>query len=99
MAAFAPLFDPGEVERLVQQLQPVPPLELGTLRWLEQHKIWERLNAASHRAAATSSEDLALSTLLTFEKLHLAVQGAITVETWKNNVLPKLVVSWNQRRS
>jgi hypothetical protein len=59
---------------------------------LDQHKIWERLNVASHRAAATNSDDLALSTLLTYEKLGLAVRGVVAVESWRNNVLPQIAV-------
>ena len=62
-------------------------------RWLEQYQMWERINLASHRAAATNSDDAGLAALLTYEKLGVAVRGAICVESWRNHVLPRLAVS------
>lgn len=38
IGAIAPLFDPSEAERIVQELAPVGILELGTTKWVAGNK-------------------------------------------------------------
>ena len=84
--------DAGEAERLVCRLAPVPLLELGTAPWLEQHKLWERLNCQSHISESSNADNFVLSSLVTFDKLALAVRGVLTVELWREHVLPRVLV-------
>lgn len=88
-AAGAGVLAADEAERLVEALQPMALEDVGTPKWMQQHMVFEKLNAQAHHNAMTNSDPFVLEALLTFDKLSVVVRELITVEAWKEHVFPR----------
>lgn len=82
--------DPLEAERLVEALKVYPVEEVGGHEWLIQHEVLERLNMQAHESAAANSDEYVLEAIITFGKIDVLINDLITIEAWKENVLPNL---------
>jgi hypothetical protein len=87
----APIVDPSETERIVEQLRTFSVDEVGSTAWMEQHRNVERLNLQAHQSALGNSDEYVLEALLTFDKLDFLVHDLLVIEAWKENVYPCLL--------
>lgn len=87
------IVDPFEAERIVESLETFEINEVGSSKWLNQHKNIERLNLQSHQSASSNSDEFILESILTFDKIGVLIQDLILIEAWKEFVFPNLIDS------
>lgn len=86
-----PIVDHSEAERLIESLVKFSIEEVGTSRWMEQHRVLEKLNIQAHQNAMTNSDEYVLEALLTFRKIDLLIDDLLVIEAWKEFVYPLLL--------
>nr|XP_051707575.1 zinc finger MYND domain-containing protein 10 isoform X2 [Oryctolagus cuniculus] len=81
---------PGEADVLVRGLRSFPLREMGTEGWTRQHESLEKLNMQAILDATASQSEPIQELLVTHGKIPTLVEELITVEMWKQKVLPVL---------
>jgi hypothetical protein len=90
LANLPPIVDASEAERIVESLEKFQLNQVGTSKWLEQHRKIERLNLQAHQNAMSNSDEFILEAFLTFNKLDTLFHNLLIIEIWKDNVFPLL---------
>ena len=78
----------SEAERLVENLTSFSLKEIGSGKWLEQHKALQKLNLQAHINASANADEFVSEAFITFEKLPTLVHELIAIETWKRHIFP-----------
>lgn len=86
-----PVIDPMEAERFVEGLEKFDLEQVGSSKWMEQHRRLERLNLQAHQNAMTNSDEYVLEAILTFNKLDVLIHDLLLIEAWKEYVYPHLL--------
>ena len=68
-----PVIDPVEAERYVEELEKFDLEQVGSSKWMEQHRRLEKLNLQAHQNAMTNSDEYVLEAILTFNKLEVLI--------------------------
>nr|CCA24084.1 conserved hypothetical protein [Albugo laibachii Nc14] len=92
---------PLEAERMIESsIREIHPSAIGIdEKWLSYHHIIEKLNLQAHQSAQQNQDSFVLEALLTYLKLPILVQNLLTVESWKQFILPKIESKENERAS
>ena len=89
--ATSPVLDHTTTERFVEELKKFRIEEVGSSRWMEQHERLERLNQQAHQCAASNTDEYVVEAFLTFRKIETLIHDLLTIEAWKQYVLPELI--------
>jgi hypothetical protein len=65
------IVDPMEAERLIEGIKMFTLEEVGTSKYLEQHRCLEKLNLQAHQNAMYNTDEYVLEAFLTFDKLKV----------------------------
>lgn len=95
----AGVMDAFECERLVEQLEPMEPKSIGSLKWIEQHCNIDRLNVQAHHCVINQTDEFVVEAMISFDKLPLLVHELILIEIWKAKALPALKEDLEELRS
>lgn len=85
------VIDPMEAERYVEGLEKFDLEQVGSSKWMEQHRRVEKLNLQAHQNAMINSDEYVLEAILTFNKLEVLIHDLLLIEAWKENVYPYLL--------
>lgn len=88
-----------EAERLIQSLQYFDILDVGSSSWMEQHRLFEKLNLQAHQNALSNSDEYILEAFLTFQKIPLLFHDLLVIEAWKDHVYPLLIDDLAEKNS
>merc|ERR1712178_393433 len=66
------------------------PKSIGSLKWIEQHCVIDRLNVQAHHCVQNQTDEFVVEALMSFDKLPLLVHELALNETWKAKALPSL---------
>ena len=81
----------ADADRWVEGLRAFAVSELGGAAFTAQHARVEELNVLAHRAAAASSDNFVLASLLAHERLPALLRTLLACEAWRERVLPELL--------
>ncbi|XP_066553620.1 zinc finger MYND domain-containing protein 10 isoform X2 [Amia ocellicauda] len=90
MESAAAVLLPGEVEGFVRGLERFPLRDIGSPRWFRQHEYVQKLNMQAILSASCGQEELVKEQLVSVGKIPTLVHEMISVEIWKQKVLPVL---------
>jgi len=85
------VLDVFEAERLIEALEPTTPLDIGSSKWLDQHRAIDRLNVQAHHNVVSQTDEFVVEALISLEKLPVIVHELILIETWKHACMPSLM--------
>ncbi|GAQ87507.1 hypothetical protein KFL_003580010 [Klebsormidium nitens] len=85
-----------EAERLVDQLQPFDVDDVGSMAWLQQHDVLEKLNIQAHHNALAHADEFVMAALVSYDKLALLVHELLVIEVWKDQVYPLIAAELAQ---
>lgn len=98
-SALAVIVDANEAERIVEKLVRFEIQEVGSSKWMDQHRQLERLNLQAHQNAMTNSDEYVMEAFLTFNKVSLLIHDLLAIEAWKEHVYPLLLDDLADRNS
>jgi hypothetical protein len=87
---FPTVVDPTEAENIVESLQKFDLRNVGSTKWMDQHRKMERLNLQAHQCAMSNSDEYVLEAFLTFNKLETLIHDLLLIEAWKEFIFPLL---------
>ncbi|XP_006631200.2 zinc finger MYND domain-containing protein 10 [Lepisosteus oculatus] len=80
----------GEAEGSIRSLETFPLKEIGSARWFRQHEYIEKLNMQAILNASASQDEFIKDFLVSLGKVPILIREMISVEIWKQKVLPVL---------
>eukprot|EP00128_Syssomonas_multiformis_P018226 Colp12_sorted_trinity150504_noHs@13782 len=80
-----------EAEFYIESLQTFPISEIGSPAWFRQQQQLEKLNMQAHLSVKNQSEEFIMELLVTHQKLPVIVHELLTIEIWKQKVLPLIL--------
>ena len=97
ITSFPKIIDANEAERIIENLVKFDLNDVGSSKWLAQHRQLEKLNIQAHQNALSNSDEYISEALLTFNKIEFLIHDLLLIEAWKENIFPLWTIKFTVR--